>query len=80
MGERDKLPVDIGEAFRQAADDALAVLVDMARTGSTAATKALRDRGLVSAQDSQEGSGRAKALTSQPERKTPFASPGAAET
>jgi hypothetical protein len=54
-GKREgKKPVEFGEAFRQAADDALAVLIDMARTGSTAATKALRDRGLVSAPETQE--------------------------
>jgi hypothetical protein len=48
MGKREgagkkpnKLPVEFGKAFRKAADDALAVLVDMARNGSS---QAARDR------------------------------------
>jgi hypothetical protein len=61
MGEREgegkkpnKLPVEIGEAAREYAAEALAILINLARNGSTevtraAASKALRDRGYGSA-------------------------------
>ena len=56
MGKRgegkkpDKLPVDIGEAARAHAAEAVAILIGLARNGSTeatraAASKALRDHG-----------------------------------